>query len=232
MVHWTFCFNRGVKPLLTHHSISSLIDYLVVITGPCCEAWWWPLTCFHSQRSWPVYGVSGYLDHEAKREPEVRGWREETQVQKDKRRKRVSLATETNPQKRNLHSDPMRDVWLIASLRSNITECDLRLQPGLRLQLLKYNLPLTATNCNKWCYTVEYSSSTVSLLQKSIMNALKRHFCSCLLANTWSCRLCLCQTLSSCTTTITHLMFGTVMNKNWFVSDQTFTVYFLKNREI
>lgn len=48
------------------------------------------------------------------------GWaeREETQVQKDKWRKRVSVATETNTQKRNLHSDPVRDGWLIAPLQS------------------------------------------------------------------------------------------------------------------
>lgn len=43
-----------------------------------------------------------FLDHEAKREPAVRGRREETELQKDKRRKRVSLATETNPPKKKL----------------------------------------------------------------------------------------------------------------------------------
>lgn len=42
------------------------------------------------------------------------------------------------------------------------TECDRR----LGLELLEYNLLLTVSNCNKWCYTVEYSGSTVSLLQK------------------------------------------------------------------
>lgn len=103
------------------------------------------------------------------------------------------------------------------------TECDLR----LRLWLLKYSLLLTASNCNKWCNTLEYSSSTVSLLQKSIMCTFKRHFCSCLLANTYSCRLCLFRTLSSSTAVITpYLMFVTVMNEARHVSDQTFTMYF------
>lgn len=83
--------------------------------------------------SWPAYGDSGFLDHdEAKREPDMGedGWRAETEVQKDKRRKQVSLSTETKPKKRNLHRDPMRDVrgWSHHSGPIWQPECDLRLR--------------------------------------------------------------------------------------------------------
>lgn len=73
--------------------------------------------------SWPAYGVSGFWTMRPRESQKwVRGWEgEETDIQKDRRRKQVSLATGTKPKKRNLHSDPMRDIWLIASLRSNIT---------------------------------------------------------------------------------------------------------------
>lgn len=53
-----------------------------------------------------------FLDHQAKRE---------TQVQKDKPRKQVSPATETNPQKRISHPEPMTDARLVASFCSSIT---------------------------------------------------------------------------------------------------------------
>ncbi len=143
----------------------------------------WPLTRFRSQRSWPVYGVSG-------------SWGQERASSEgaERRDRTTEGQTEKAGQSGCRNKPPKKETctaiqWEMSGSLHHFgpisqTECDLRLQPGLRLWLLKYNLLLTASNCNKWCYALEYSSSTVPLLQKSIMCTFKRHFSSCLLANT------------------------------------------------
>lgn len=139
--------------------------------GPAINALSFPaiMTCLRS--FW-------FLDHQAERERES----QEDRSTEGQTEKAGHSGHRNKPQKKNLASwsNERRLAHRIILVQHHNPSATL--DWGFNSSNIVFYRQLQ--NCKKWCSTLEYSSSTVSLLRKSIMCTFKRHFCSCLLANT------------------------------------------------